>query len=82
MKEAWRAERRRFIWKHGVLQFGLPLSIFVSLVQFWRDPGGGAGYTMLAADVFGLLLGIVAGALVGGFLFGFLFWHLFPHRHR
>jgi hypothetical protein len=70
-------ERREFIWKKGVLEFGLPVSLIVSVyLQFKNaDPG-----VSMAARVIGMVVGTVAGALVAGGLFGWGMWRVFGPR--
>lgn len=70
-------QRREFIWKKGVLEFGIPVSLLANLYLQFVNPDAGVPF---AARVFGMVAGTVAGALVGGGLFGWGMWRVFGPR--
>lgn len=71
-------KKRSFVWRQGVLRFGVPVSTLVSVSIFLNEHGWSLESLTEGANVAGLLVGFVISALVGGFIWGSLFWHFFP----
>lgn len=64
---------QRFVWKYGVVGFGLPLALVVWL-SVVVDALGWSGLWSLPA-LMGLGAALIAGGSMGG-LFGIVFWWL------
>jgi hypothetical protein len=74
--EIARLGRSGFVWKFGVLGFGLPTALLGSVVYFLAR----FGLEFSVADVAGLLIPLVLVLLIvgllGGYVWGRLYWAL------
>lgn len=64
LTKAYKAGYLSFVFKQGVLQFGLPFSIVMYIV----DVG-------MVLDLFSLILWLAIGMVFGGFLFGTIMYY-------
>jgi hypothetical protein len=74
--EAELLRRRRFIWRFGVMRFGIPVATILSVFMGLQDSAGSIGGLFSAETIAGMVGSFVVAALVGGYMWGRLFWAL------
>lgn len=71
-----------YIWRHGILEFGLPVALFTTSYTYVRQHGWTLGPLFSMAGLIGFVAGVAIGALIGGCLFGSLFWWFTARSRR
>jgi hypothetical protein len=69
--------RGDFIWKHGVMRWGLTSAVLSGVCLTWRRFGTLSSKPALIYLVVWLVAGIPSIALLGGYLYGWTMWRLF-----
>lgn len=68
------SEKREFLWKWGVLGWGIPLGVLLEMTDWVLDQGMSLSYLFSGAFLVGLIFSIVIASLVGLFLFAPVMW--------
>lgn len=66
--------RREFVWRNGVLGFGVPLAIFVWSGVVVKELGWRGLWSVPSLVA---LLGGLPVCMAGGWIFGVVFWRMF-----
>lgn len=79
MRELWlpkmRAGRFRFVLKFGILGWGVPLGIFMGVLNYLLSTNG---LRLSTALVYSLII----GGIVGGTSYGIFLWYYIRRRYR
>ena len=72
-----RPKRSQYIWRIGVLRFGVPWGVLMLLLEIWNWPKVPIAFTsrFVRDAAFGLVT-LALAALLAGVLFGYATWYI------
>ena len=74
--------RGMYIWKQGVLGFGVPAALAKTVWDYVRDHGWTLGGLASSGTLADLALNLAFLGIAGGYVFGELRWHLSERNHN